>query len=58
MLTVFNDQGVVHNLVEAISLRLREATHQHVEVQATILHHGQTFETLLHEQELVHAIQR
>ena len=56
MFTIFNNQGVVHDLVEAVSLRVREATHQHVEVEAAILHHGHAFETLLNEQELVSTI--
>mgnify|MGYP006940289283 CR=1 FL=1 len=57
MFTIFNNQGVVHDLVEAVSLRVSEATHKHVEVEAAILHHGHTLETLLYEQELVSAIQ-
>jgi hypothetical protein len=57
MFAIFNNQGVVHDLVETVSLRVCEATHQHIEVEAPILHHGHTFETLLNEQELVSTIQ-
>jgi hypothetical protein len=57
LLTVLDPQGVLHHLVESVTLRLRQAAHQHREVHATVSHHGHAFQGFLDEEELVRAVQ-
>ena len=57
LLAVLDTHGVLHHLVETITLLLSHSTHQHLEVHASVIHHGHALQAIFDKKELISSVQ-